>query len=80
MFDGMGFFIMEIELYGKYKDKHNRLFIVIERSGKINVQNGNVTITPSTIKVLNVAEETVKQFDHYVFLNYIEKNILTRIK
>ncbi len=71
---------MEIPLYSKYLDNKQRLFIVIERSGKINVKDGNITIVPSTIKLLNVAEETVKYFEHEEFVNYLKKNILVKYK
>lgn len=71
---------MEIDLFGKYLDTKQRLFIVIERSAKIEVVNSSISLLPSTVKVLNVSEETVKQFNYYEFLDYVKKGILIRNK
>jgi hypothetical protein len=66
-----------MELYSRYLDKEQRLFIIVERSGKIT---DDWRVLPATVKLLNVNSENSKDITSEKFQKMLDNKILTQIK
>lgn len=62
-----------IELYSRYTDAKQRLFVVVNR------WKNPLTETPTCITLLNVFEEKTQDIEHSKMLDFINKKQLTRI-
>lgn len=67
-----------MERYSRYTDSKSRLFVVLARRARIDINGQQMNLIPTTVELLNVHEEkaiemSAEQFNNYVASGQLKK-------
>lgn len=76
---------MELEIFSRYTDNKDTLFVIIKRLGKVVIGDPSdpksaMFFEPTTIDLLNVNAEKMNTISVKTFMEYLEKGILKKVK
>ena len=69
-----------MERFSRYTDSKGRLFVVLARLAKIDVNNGDLKLTPTTVELLDVAGEKAIEMAHSDFTRYVNEGYLKKVQ
>lgn len=69
-----------MEKYSRYTDHKQRLFVIIERWAKVEIEGKKINYIPSTITLLNVHAETTQTLTNAEMEAYISTGRLIKIE
>lgn len=69
-----------MEKFSRYTDNKQRLFVIIERWSKAEVESGEIKFTPTTVTLLNVHAETAQTLPFAEVEKFIKEGKLIKIE
>jgi hypothetical protein len=69
-----------MERYSRYTDSKGRLFVVLARLAKIDIKDGDIKLTPTTVELLDVHGEKTIDMAHTDFERYVHEGYLKQVQ